>query len=132
MPPIFEPVTFSWDGKEYTIPEHQVMKTIARVEDVITLVQLQQAMESGSFPMAKLAQAYAIMLRVAGLRVTDEEVYDALFKPGQMQSSAVGALVALQMMMIPPARLKKVEETPTPKQPASADSAAASSSKLSS
>jgi len=71
--PIFETVTFTYRGQSYTIPDALVMKTIARVEDVLTLAQIHYAIENKSLPLAKIATAFGIMLRAAGGREQYEE-----------------------------------------------------------
>ena len=102
----FEDVTITWEGKESTIPRGAVMDTIARVEGVLTLSELSVAMVTGRIPLATVCKAYGILLRSAGFAVTDEEVYDKLFNKGEMQRRAANACAALQMLMIPPERLR--------------------------
>lgn len=110
---IFEPIVLAWNGRDYTIPPDQVMRAIAKVEDVFTMAQLNGHMQRADIPLAKLACAYAAVLRHAGARVTDEEVYDGMFSGGAtaLQTRALAAMSALLVMMIPPAHLRqKVEE----------------------
>lgn len=104
---IFEPITLTWQGKEYVIPPDQVMRGIAKVEDIITLVQISRCFENRDLPLAKISQAYGVILRHAGARVADEEIYSELFGSGELQQRAVQAINTLQMMMIPPEHLRK-------------------------
>lgn len=106
---IFEDVRLSWKGREHRIAADRVLRVIAAVEDVITLGALHRAMTAGSLPLAKLATAYAIVLRHAGVDVTEEEVYAGMFSAGDMKERAVGAVALLQTLMIPPESLRKAE-----------------------
>ena len=103
---LFEKIALSWQGREYSIPPDGVMQCIAKIEDVITLAQLHQAVVSQSMPLGKLSMAYGALLRHAGARVTDEDVYAGMFKGGDMVKRAIEAIHTLQMLMIPPEHLK--------------------------
>lgn len=101
MSSIFEPVTLTWEDKKYLIPAHQVLRAIAIVEEVITLHELMQYNTRGTAPAAKLSTAYGAVLRFAGAKVTDEQVYARMFDQGEAMS--IGhAISALLFMMIPP------------------------------
>ncbi len=104
---LFEPIVLTWAGREYEIPADQVMRAIAKVEDILSFVQIARAFQERDLPLVKISQAYAAALRHAGARVTDEEVYGALFVGDDLQSLAIKALQTLQLMMIPPAHLRK-------------------------
>lgn len=104
---IFEEVKLTWNGRDFVIPPDQVLPCIAKVEDVLTLAQLWRAMERQALPLAKLAQAYGMVLRHAGAVVSDEDVYAALFTSGEMQARARDAVLTLQVMMIPPEHLRE-------------------------
>ena len=101
---IFEPVTLTWKGKEYTIEADRVMRLIAKLEEHVTLAEL----FSGRPPQAKLSMAYAEALRYAGASVTAEDVYGALFQSDEGAEYAAITQGVL-MMMIPPSAL---QETP--------------------
>lgn len=105
--PIFEQITLSWGGKDYFIEPDNVMRAIAKVEDVITLVQIARCYETRDIPLVKIAQAYAAVLRHAGARVEDDEVYNDLFQNGELQKRAWAAINTLQRMMIPPDHLRQ-------------------------
>jgi hypothetical protein len=107
---IFEPVTLTWQGGEYTVPADRVLGLIASVEEHITLADLGRA----STPkLAQLSYAYAAALRYAGARVTADEVYAACFRD---TASTVQALItSLLIMMIPPSELQeRMEKTADP------------------
>lgn len=98
---IFKTITLTWAGKEYVIPPTQVLRAIAIVENEITLHELFQYQSRGTAPISKLSTAFANVLRYAGAKVTDDEVYAAMFK-GDQSLSASAAISALLFMMIPP------------------------------
>lgn len=108
---MFEAMKFSWNGREFVLPPDRTLRTIAAVENVLTLGQLHSYQREGALPIAKLSQAYGVMLRAAGAVVTDEEVYEGMFggTPGDMANLALTATLNLQMLMIPPASLRKAQ-----------------------
>ena len=108
MAGIFEPVTMTWGGRDYTIPADRVMRAIASVEDVFTLVDLHRYMATGSPPLAKISSVYAMLLRYAGAKVSDEEVYAGMFdkESGSLQANATNAIMVLLQLMLPPGHLK--------------------------
>lgn len=110
--PIFEEVRLSWKGKDYVIPANDVLRAIAKVEDVLTLGELGSARGDGRVPYAKLASAFGALLRHAGASVTDEEVYNDLFSggPKDLPRSALAAIVTLQTLMIPPEHLRATKK----------------------
>lgn len=97
---IFNSVTLTWKNKEYTIPPTQVLRAIAIVEDQVTLHELMQYQSRGTVPLSKLSGAFASVLRFAGAKVTDEEVYAAMFT-GDGAASTGTAISALLLMMVP-------------------------------
>lgn len=103
---IFDPITLTWEGEERTIPSGKVMRLLAKVEDIITLVELGRCLERQDLPMAKISMAYGVVLREAGFRVKDEEVYNGMFKTDELRVRAIDALTTLQVMMVPPERLR--------------------------
>lgn len=100
---IFDEIVLTWNGKEYKIPPGQVMGAIARIEDVLTLKELGGYAQRNDVPLAKVSQAYGVVLRYAGAHVKDEEVYAALFD-GNTQQAIIRSVETLLLMMIPPTR----------------------------
>ena len=109
---VFDDIKLSWKGEEFTIPAKRVMGAIARIEDVITLVELQRFHASGAPPLSKLCMAYGAVLRYAGVRVDDDEVYAGLFGSAGHQSAIMEALTVILAMMIPPDAMRAVDEAP--------------------
>ncbi len=103
---IFEDVKLAWKGADAVIPADRVLKAIVIVEDILTLGELGRCMVSGTLPLARIATAYAALLRYAGVKVTDEEVYSGMFAKSELQQQAMRAVFALQQLMIPPEHLR--------------------------
>lgn len=121
---IFEDVKLEWEGKPLGIPSHRVLQAIAKVEDVLTLGELGRCMVSGTLPLARIAMAYGALLREAGAKVTDDEVYSGMFAKSELQQQAMKAVFALQQLMIPPEHLRK----PAAEKPAAGAAANSASS----
>jgi hypothetical protein len=100
----FDDINLEWEGKPFIIKSNRVLGAIARIEDVITLSELQRFGMRGGSPLAKIAMAYGAVLRYAGAQVTDEEVYRGLFSQGKKTSAETVMLSihSLVSMMIPP------------------------------
>jgi hypothetical protein len=98
---IFEDVTLTWKGQDHTIESTRVMGAIAKIEEVITLKELGEYANKGDAPMAKLAMAFGSVLRYAGAKVSDDEVYAGMFS-GESGASVMQSLSSLLTMMIPP------------------------------
>ena len=105
MSGIFEPVHLTWKGHEYTVAADRVMRLIATLEEHVTLADLL----SGRPPHARLAMAYADALRYAGAKVSEEEVYEALFQ-GEEGSRYTAVIQGVLMMMIPPSAVREQEQ----------------------
>lgn len=104
---VFEPVRLEWRGVEHRIPADNVLRGIAKVEEIITLPELVAYEMRGTVPLAKVSMAYGALLRHAGAEVKNEEVFAALFGDGGNQAHAMGTAAALLSTMIPPPVLQK-------------------------
>ena len=114
---IFEDIKLTWDGRDHVIPANRVMGAIARIEDVVTLGELQRYGEKQAAPLAKVAMAYGAVLRYAGASVTDDEVYAGIFSgegPNNHESILTSIYTLLAMMVPPEAMQKSAEEKDTP------------------
>ncbi len=101
---VFEPVTLSWKGEDYTVEADRVMMLIAKIEEIITLGEVYNYAQKGAAPVAKISMAYGVALRYAGAKVRDDEVYKGLFSGGE--DNIPKALEVLLSMMIPPEDLQ--------------------------
>lgn len=106
---IFQELTLTWKGNDYTVKPENMLRLIAQVEDVITLNELYNFSQKGAAPLSKLAIAYGLMLRYAGAKVTDEELYRAI-SSGKEQAAAT-ATQSILMMMLPPQDLIEGNES---------------------
>lgn len=100
---VFKPIVLSFKDKTYTLAADKVLYCIAEMEDVISLRNLSNPLDT---TLAKVSLAYAIALRHAGaINVIGDDVYECAFEKGKGVeiSSAVSGLLA---MMIPPSKLQ--------------------------
>lgn len=96
----FDKIDLKWKGQTYAVEPHRVLRLIARVEEVVTVDELVKYANRGTAPMAKLSMAYGAALRYAGVKVTDEEIFESVFTGNN--SEAVGvAITGLLSLMIP-------------------------------
>lgn len=102
MAGVFTDIELEWDGRVYTIPPRKVMGAIARIEDIITLGELQRYGERETLPISKLCMAFGAVLRYAGAQVKDDEIYEAIFAGQEEQQAITEAVVNLMQMMLPP------------------------------
>jgi hypothetical protein len=113
---IFEEITLTWAGAEYSIKPNEVMGAIARVEEVITLSELAKFSQNGNVPFSRIAMAFASVLRYAGANVKDDEVYAGMFA-GAKDNSAMQSIQTLLALMVPPSALGakpgKLQAAPT-------------------
>ncbi|KRR16864.1 hypothetical protein [Bradyrhizobium retamae] len=97
----FDDIHLAWQGKTFTIPADRVMGAIKRIEDHLTLAELQRDAGRGTLRLGKMAAAYADVLRYAGAgAVTESDVYAGMFGE-DAEKNVVGAVSMLLGMMIP-------------------------------
>jgi hypothetical protein len=106
---VFSDIELVWAGNVHTIRSHKVMGAIARIEDIITMPELRAFAGRGTAPVAKLCSAYATVLRYAGARVTDEEVYEVAFSGEQEQEAVIHGVLNLMKMMVPASARARLE-----------------------
>jgi hypothetical protein len=110
---IFQPVTFGWGGKDYTVPAERALGLIAEIEEVMTFIDLLVNRDKPN--LSKLARAYGAALRYAGARVSDDEVYEGLFNPGKLFEEVQQAIAVLLAIMTPPSLASAVNSEADPK-----------------
>lgn len=95
---IFDDIRLKWDGVQYIIPHHRVLRAIAAVEEVATFDEFNNFAKRQTAPLAKIAMAYGVLLRFAGHNITDEDVYQGMFaNGGASMAQTVTAVVAMMM-----------------------------------
>lgn len=105
---MFEPVTLTWDGKDYEVAPDRVMKVIAAIEEHVTLAELASPR---TLRMTAVAAGYHAALRQAGVRnVATEDVYRALFRRRRGQVGIQEAVAGLLSIMVPPTAAGEDEE----------------------
>ncbi len=108
---IFDDITLEWEGVPYKLAgDQKIMKVLAAVEDHITISELITQQQSGNVPLAKLSAAYAVMLRFAGARISDAEVYRGMWQGMADSSSIATAVSALLAIMVPPGTMDEEEQ----------------------
>lgn len=91
MAAVFKEVILGWCGVEYRITP--TMHLINQIEQDISLSEMAYRMSMGRAPMSQLAVVIGIMLRSAGAKVSDEEVYQELMTGDQASVHQLAASV---------------------------------------
>ena len=89
-------VVLKFRGDEYRLPESKLFEVGSQIEDVAPLFEITAWQQNPHFH--KVARCLCIMLRAAGAKVTDREVYGELMasvKAGGRDGYLGGALFAL-------------------------------------
>jgi hypothetical protein len=129
----FQDYEIGWNGQTYVIPSTELLQVIAAVEEYITLPEL---LSKRRMPLARLSQAYAVILRSVGVKgadgkllITEAAVYTGMFADGDWGNKMAAAVEGLIGLMIPP------EDTPAepaaPGKPQAASSSSRASTKRS-
>lgn len=128
---LFQDAVLVWGGRDYVIPAERRMGLIGVIEDHITLAELCAFATAGDTKFKKLSCAYGAALRYAGARVSDEEIYFAIYQSGKTYALVMAAINGLLAMMLPPGNLDTGAEEAAPRgnSPRRARRAAARSSK---
>jgi hypothetical protein len=102
-------ITLTWEGESKTIQKRQIMDLVEEVEEVLTVASINDALVN--MKTAKIAKAYAVMLRFAGFDVDTFEVRNEIFKPGmEFENAGVNALDIIAQIVTPPAFLVERSE----------------------
>ena len=75
---IFTDIEMVWAGKTYTIKSHRMMGALAQVEQFVTGTELALFGQRQTIPLVRMCQAYAAVLKYAGARVSEEDIYQAV------------------------------------------------------
>lgn len=129
----FDDVTLEWGGQPYVIKADRRMEAIARIEEFVTFAELQRYWDRKTAPTARLAMAFASLLRHAGAKVTDADVYMGMFPGGGSDPTSVTeAITTLIAMMVPPSLLEQKVASPGKASPAASVAGASSKRRTSS
>lgn len=116
MPSVFEDVTFTYKGQDYTVKHNQILPLIEIIESIIPVEEL-VTISAANIPRAKLARAYVTALEYAGHKDIDvNEVYAEFMNPENI-TDLIAKINGLVALMVPPSLLKedKPEEQPAKK-----------------
>ena len=129
----FEPVTLSWQGREFIVPADRQLALIARLEDALQGDGDKSAIEmlfrKGGPPHSALARAFGAALRYAGAQVTDDQVYlsihtDIASGSAQMAYAKTASMIVTLLAVISPPTFKAstaaAKENETAKKPKAA------------
>lgn len=100
--------TFEYNGQGYTIPARELMRLICGIEDIITLIEIQEAAIRGTVKIGRIARAYAYVLSWVGVNKTELEVYYEFLtpregdKPGENLERTGKVLTDIIGLMSPP------------------------------
>jgi hypothetical protein len=104
---IFEDQTLWWKGEAFVVPATRMLGAIAVIEEHITFIEMVAASQ-GKPPLVKISRAFGALLRYAGCKVSDEEVYRGLFDAeSNVMERIETAVTAFLLLMTPPATLLK-------------------------
>lgn len=112
MADIFEPVTLTWEGQDYTVLATRCMRLAYVVEMALrqdSRLSIFELLENP--PLTALAMAYAAALRFAGaVQVRDEQVYLVLARgvtgPAEEAARIRDTLDGVLGMLLPPEVLR--------------------------
>lgn len=99
---LFDGVSFRWDGKTVTIPPDRLLGALARLEEVVPLGEL--AAMGHRARHGKVSEAFAAVLRFAGIEADAETVFARTLLDGEARAEAHGAITALIQSAQPPQR----------------------------
>lgn len=111
----FQEVKLSWDGEDYTIAPSEQMGLVHILESTLSGSTGRQAigvlLAPEGPPYGILAAAFGAMLRYAGAKVADEDIYlsmmdDMANSKADLIVKTQGAVVAVLSVIAPPIGLK--------------------------
>jgi hypothetical protein len=105
----FQDIELEWKGDIYTIKAHRVMGAIARIEEYITLPELNTYTQRGGAPIGRLSQAYCAVLKYAGASVTEADVYEQSFATNGDENNIMLAVTNIMMILLPPSVRKRLD-----------------------
>lgn len=110
MSSIFNEVTLSWGGRDYTIKP--TMDLVNRIENKHSLARLAYRMGQGDTPLSHVAGVLGILLRSAGAKVDDGEIYTELMTG---DSESIQAMCSTVLVAVFPKTASGNDEAPAKK-----------------
>ena len=76
---VFREITITWKGREYPIqPSLKTLRTLEMMK--ISVFSVAENVQSGSYPFASIATIAGVLLRSAGVDVSDDEIFSEIRK----------------------------------------------------
>ncbi len=76
MSAIYDPVTLTWDGEEYTVTP--TYRMVQQIEQHVSIAGLAARLQEGQPPISHIAFVVSYLLSKAGKPVSAEDVYAAM------------------------------------------------------
>src|SRR5690625_501448 len=94
MAAVFQDIKLEWRGDEYIITP--TMRLMHEIEQRFSLSRVAHRISQGDTPISHVASIVAMMLRSAGCKVTDDEVFAELLtgEPDAIQGVAIAIITA--------------------------------------
>lgn len=94
MAAVYQEITLTWKGEEYTI--RPTMRLMQDIEQQFSLSRVAHRITQGDVPLSHMATITAMMLRRAGCKVTDDEVFLELLQgdSDDIQEMAIALITA--------------------------------------
>jgi len=98
MSAIYEEVTLSWDGEEYTVTPNYRM--VQQIEQQVSIAGMATRIEEGQPPISHIAYVISVLLSKAGKYVSPDDVYAEMM--GDMTSDEMRDLAAIAVSAFVP------------------------------
>ncbi len=94
MAAVYQEITLTWKDEEYTI--RPTMRLMQDIEQQFSLSRVAHRITQGDTPLSHMAAIVAIMLRSAGCKVTDDDVFQELLQGSSddIQEMAIALITA--------------------------------------
>jgi hypothetical protein len=90
---IYPEVSIEWAGVEYQTKA--TFKIINKIEQTVSLAGLVNRVQQADVPLSHLSTVYGHLLRGAGVSVSDEEIYAAMFGANEKSELSQSQIIAL-------------------------------------
>ncbi len=121
----FDPIVLEWGGRSWTIEPHKMMGALQIYERAVTPQDFQLLAAGGmAAAPAVVSAAYGALLRYAGARVGDDEVFLKCRQEtftGEKSMAIMDRLVDLQWLRIDPAERERIRAELERQQPGSGE-----------
>ena len=99
---IFADMKLGWNGTDYVIPADRMLGAVAVIEEHMTFHEMFALVRQGKPSLVTLSRTWGAVLRYAGAKVTDDEVYVGMFAGPTVSERVIEAINTLLLIMMPP------------------------------